>query len=56
MVDMIVDQNPLGVRDRLFDSKKLLGNIGTRRVIFEHGDDFCQMPVGTFQTRRDLGM
>lgn len=49
VIDMIVDQNPLGIGHGLFDGPKLLGDIDAGPMVFEHGNHGPQVAIGTFQ-------
>ena len=56
MVDVIVDQSLLRIKDRTFDSLQLLRNLQTWPAFLDHIDDCPQMAVGTLQPSNYLGM
>ncbi len=56
MVDVIVDERLLGLNDGFLYSEKLLGDVETGSILFEHLDHGAQMPVGAAQALDDFGM
>jgi hypothetical protein len=56
MIDMVVDQGPLGLTDRLFDGMKLLGQIQTRPALREHLDHPTKVTLGSLQSLNDIRM
>ena len=44
MIDMILNQGFLGLRDGFLDRMKLLGDIDTLPPVFDHGDNAAKMP------------
>lgn len=56
MVEMVLDQHPLGLTDRLFYRLKLLGDVEARAAALDHVDDAAKMSVGALQSLGDLGV
>ena len=56
MVDMVLNQRAFGLRDGLFNSMKLLGDVGAGALCLNHPDYTQKMPVGTFQPLDDIGV
>ena len=56
MVDVVVDQCPLGLADSLFDSMQLLREIEAGSSLGEHLDHPVQMPLGAPQPLHDFGV
>lgn len=56
VVDVIVDQHPLGVADSAFDGLQLLGDIEATSTCFHHGNNAAQMAFGPLQAFDDVGM
>ena len=54
VVDVIMDQHLLGVRDRLFDRVQLLRKFQTTAPILDHGYGRAQVTLGASQTLHDL--
>ncbi|ENN86444.1 hypothetical protein RHSP_75499 [Rhizobium freirei PRF 81] len=53
---MILYERPLGVDDRLFDGRELLGDVKAWLATLDHGDDALQVPFGPLQALDDFGM
>ena len=49
VIDMFVDQRPLGIRHGLFDRLELLRYIQARLAGLQHLDDRSKVTVGAFQ-------
>ena len=56
MIDVVVDQGPLGFSKGLFDRVKLLGEIETGSSFIEHFDDATEMALGPLQPLDDIRM
>ena len=56
MVDMVMDQRPLGLGHRAFDGVKLRGKVEAGPPLLDHGNHPAQMTFGTFQPLGDGGM
>jgi hypothetical protein len=56
MIDVIVNQSPLGLADGLFDSMQLLGEIEAGASFAEHFDHPAEMTVSPLQPFDDVGM
>ncbi len=56
MIDMVLDQGAFGLQNGLFDSVKLLSNIGAGPVVFDHRNHALKVTTGTFQTLYDIGV
>jgi hypothetical protein len=56
MIDVIVNQSPLGLADGLFDSMKLLGEIEAGASFAEHFDHPAEMTVSPLQPLDDIRM
>lgn len=56
MVDMIIDQRPLGAGDGVLDRLQLLRDIDAWASAFDHVDDAAQMTAGAVQAFDDRGM
>ena len=46
MIEVILDQRPFGIDDRLFNSMKLLGNVQAGPPALDHGDHALQVAFG----------
>jgi len=53
---MVLNQRLLGLRDRLFDGLKLLGDVMARATVLNHLDDAAQVTVRALEPLDDLGM
>jgi len=49
VVDVVMDQRPLGLGHRTFDSVQLGGQIDARAPLLDHAYHAAQMPFGAFQ-------
>lgn len=56
MLDMIVNQLLLGLRQGCLDGMKLLRQIEARLAALNHGDDFAKMTFRAFETENDAGV
>src|SRR5262249_13188609 len=56
MVDVIVDQDCLGIGDCLLDGVQLLRQLEARPSRLHHADNRVQMPFGALQPPDDVGM
>jgi hypothetical protein len=56
MINVIVNQSPLGLADGLFDGMQLLGEIEARPSLGEHFDHPAEMTVSPLQPLDDIGM
>jgi len=56
MIDVIVNQSPLGLPDGLFDGMQLLRQIEAGASFAEHFDHPAEMTVGPLQPLDDIGM
>lgn len=56
MIDVIMNQSPLGLCDRFLNSVKLLGKIKTRSAIAYHLDDFPQVAIRSAKALNYLGV
>lgn len=59
MVDMIVDECPLGASYGILDRLKLLRDVDARPLFLDHGDDAAQMapgPIQSLNNRRVTGV
>ena len=56
MIDVVVDQGPLGLADGFFDGVKLLGQVEARAPFVEHRDDPAQMAFSPLQPLDDIRM
>jgi hypothetical protein len=56
MIDVIVNQSPLGLADGLFDGMQLLGEIEARSSFAEHFNHPAEMTVRPLQPLDDIGM
>jgi hypothetical protein len=56
MVDMVMDQLPLGLPYGLFDGVKLLGEFKACPAFGEHHDDLPDMPFGALEPLDDFRM
>ena len=54
MIDMVVDQNSLGLTDSSFDRMKLLGEIETRPLLVKHLNHATKVALGAFQPLDDI--
>jgi hypothetical protein len=54
MIDVVVDQRPLGFADRLLDRMKLLGEVKARPSFVKHLDDAAQMTLGPLEPFDDI--
>ena len=54
IVDVILDQRPLCLADRLFDSVQLLGDVKARAAPLDHLGNAAQMSLRAFQALEDL--
>src|SRR5262245_32352595 len=55
-VDVVVNEGPLRIRNRLFDRVQLLGELQTRAPGFNHLDDAAQVPFGAPQPLHNVRM
>lgn len=53
VIDVIMDQRPLRLADRLLDRMKLLSQVETGPAFSEHRDHLVQMTFGALQTADD---
>ncbi|MFT6568572.1 MAG: hypothetical protein ACJAWY_000261 [Sphingomonas echinoides] len=53
MVDMVVDECPLGARDSVLDRLKLLRDVDAGALLLDHPDDTAQMAGGPIQAFDD---
>ena len=51
VVDVVVDQRPLGIGHGFFNSVQLLRDFTAGAALGNHGDDCGKMAVGPFQSR-----
>lgn len=56
MVNMVVDQNALGIRYGLFHGMQLLCHIGTGCLLLKHFNHFGQMPMSSLEPGDSFGM
>lgn len=56
MIDMGVNQRPLGFADSFFDSMKLLGEVETRSLFTKHLDHTAKMTLGALEPFDDVWM
>jgi hypothetical protein len=56
MVNVIVYQSLLRIKDGTFDRLQLLRNLQTWPTLLDHLDDCPQMTVGALEPSNDLGM
>ena len=56
MIDVIIDQRPLGAGNGVLDGLELLRDIDARSPLFDHCGDTSQMPVRTIESLDDRGM
>jgi hypothetical protein len=56
MVDVIPDQGPFRLGDRLLHGMELLGDLGTAPAVLDHRDDAEEMPVRPLQTLDDVAV
>jgi len=56
VIDVIVDQRPLGLADRLLNCVELLGKVEARPGLAEHLDDLVQMSLGASEPFHNLGV
>jgi len=56
VIEMIVDQRPLGIRDGVLDRLHLLGDVEARPARLDHLDHGAQMTVGAFQPGDQRGV
>ena len=56
VVDVIMDQHLLGVRDRLLDCVQLLRKFQTTAPVLDHGYGRVQVTLGASQALQDLGV
>jgi hypothetical protein len=56
MVDVIVYQSLLRIKDGTFNSLQLLRNLQTWPTLLDHINDCPQMPVSALEPSNDLGM
>jgi hypothetical protein len=54
MIDVIVNQSPLGLADGLFDCVKLLGEVEAGPPLTEHFNHPTEMALGTLQPLDDI--
>jgi hypothetical protein len=54
MIDVIVNQSPLGLADGLFDGVKLLGEVKAGPPLTEHFNHPTEMALGTLQPLDDI--
>ncbi len=54
MIDVVVNQRPLGFADGLLDRMKLLGEIETRSSLIKHLDHTAKMTFGPPQPFDDI--
>ena len=53
---MVLDQDALGLADRLFHRMELLRQVGAGPPFLHHADDLLKMPVGPLQPIDDVRM
>src|SRR4029079_16827923 len=56
VIDVIVDQHRLGVRDCFLDGMELLRQLDARPFCHDHGYDRAQMAFGPLKASDDVGM
>ena len=56
VLDMIVDEFPLGVCDRAFDSMKLLREVKTGASLLEHRENRGEVAMGALESGDDGGV
>jgi len=56
MIQMVVNDQFFRRTDGALDGVKLLGNVDTRPLSLNHGDDVLQMTMRAFQTVDHVGM
>jgi hypothetical protein len=56
MIDVIVDEPPLCLTDRLLDGVQLLRKLEAGAAFIEHRDDAAHVPLGPFETFDNVGM
>jgi hypothetical protein len=56
VVEVFVDQGPLGVRDRRFDGMQLLGDVQAGASRLDHLDHAPEMALGALEALGDLRM
>jgi hypothetical protein len=54
MIDMVVDQSPFGLVDRLLDRMQLLRKLDTATTLIEHLDDSTHVPLGALEPLDDI--
>jgi len=48
VIDVVLDQNTLGLAHGFFHGMQLLSDVDARAVVFDHGDDAAQMASARF--------
>ena len=56
VVDMIVDERPLGRGHSTFHRRQLAGDVEAGLLSLDHADDMAQMTFGTFQPGDEGGV